>query len=198
MSPTIRLASEADAGQIQTIYAPIVGDTPFSFEMQIPTVDEMRERIHHKLEQYPWLVAEHNGSLLGYAYGGRWRDRAAYEWTVEVSVYVHPSAQRQRVGRAVYTALFDVLYLQGFVTAVAGITLPNAASVGLHEGVGFQSVGVYRNVGYKFDTWHDVGWWQLALRPTPLQPERPRNLHSIVGTKEWDAALASGARLIRV
>ena len=198
MSPIIRLASDADAGQIQAIYAPIVRDTFISFETDIPSVDEMRSRILHKLEDYPWLVAEHDGSVLGYAYAGRWRERTAYNWTVEVSVYVHPGAQRLRVGRAVYSALFDVLYLQGFVQATAGIALPNEASIRLHESLGFKAVGVFHRVGYKMGQWHDVNWMELQLRPPTAEPPHPRALHQVVTTPEWEAALAAGARLMRV
>ena len=199
MPPIIRLATAADAGHILAIYGPIVRDTFISFETQIPTVEEMRERILHKLEDYPWLVVEYDGKLLGYAYGGRWRERAAYGWTVEVSVYVHPSAQRMRVGRAVYSALFDVLYVQGFVRAVAGIALPNEASVRLHESLGFKTVGVFHHVGYKMSQWHDVHWMELQLRPTPaadLAP--PMALEQVIQTAEWEAALVAGARLIRM
>lgn len=199
MSPIIRLAREADAGQIQAIYAPIVRDTFISFETHIPSVEEMRERISHKLEQYPWLVVEHDGRLLGYAYAGRWRERAAYNWTVEVSVYVHPGAQRMRVGRAVYSALFDVLWLQGFVQATAGIALPNEASIRLHELMGFKGVGVFHHVGYKMGQWHDVNWMELQLRPPPpAEPAPPLALGQVMELPEWDAALLAGTRMIRV
>jgi L-amino acid N-acyltransferase YncA len=110
-----------------------------------------------------WLVAERDGRVVGYAYGGRHRDRAAYNWTVEVSAYVDRAVHRTGLGRRLYAELFDRLKESGFRLLVAGITLPNDASVGIHEAMGFEPVGVYRNVGYKNGEWWDVGWWQLDL-----------------------------------
>jgi L-amino acid N-acyltransferase YncA len=112
---------------------------------------------------HEWLVAERDGTIVGYAYGGRHRDRAAYDWTAEVSAYIDRSAQRAGVGRELYTELFRRLKERGFRLLVAGITLPNEASVGIHEALGFEPVGVYKNVGYKNGEWWDVGWWQLDL-----------------------------------
>jgi L-amino acid N-acyltransferase YncA len=173
MERTIRLATEDDAGQILAIYAPIVRETPISFEVEPPTVAAMRQRISDTLACFPWLVCEGAGELLGYAYGSRHRGRAAYDWSAEVSVYVHASARRSGVGRDLYRTLFEILRLQGFCNALAGATLPNPASVGLHESLGFQPVGIYRSVGYKFGAWHDVGWWQLSLRPHTACPAPP-------------------------
>jgi phosphinothricin acetyltransferase len=110
-----------------------------------------------------WLVAERNGGVVGYAYGGPHRERAAYNWTVEVSAYVDRDAQRSGVGRRLYTELFDRLKQGGYRLLVAGITLPNEASVGIHEALGFERVGVYKNIGFKNGQWYDVGWWQLDL-----------------------------------
>jgi L-amino acid N-acyltransferase YncA len=173
MEPTIRLATEDDAGQILAIYAPIVRETPISFEMEPPTVEAMRQRISDTLGCFPWLVCESADELLGYAYGSRHRARAAYDWSAEVSVYVHASARRSGVGRDLYRSLFEILRLQGYCNALAGATLPNPASVGLHESLGFQPVGIYRSVGYKFGAWHDVGWWQLSLQPHTACPAPP-------------------------
>jgi phosphinothricin acetyltransferase len=111
-----------------------------------------------------WLVAEdETGKVVGYAYGAQHRSRAAYDWTAEVSAYIDRSAQRAGVGRTLYLALFDVLKERGYRLLVAGITLPNDASVSFHQALGFQRVGVFRNIGFKFDEWWDVGWWQLDL-----------------------------------
>jgi phosphinothricin acetyltransferase len=198
MTPLIRLATESDAEAILAIYAPIVRETPISFEYDVPSIEEMGQRIHDKLAHgYPWLVAEQSGRIMGYAYGGRWRERAAYQWTVEVTVYVNPAFQRMGVGRALYTALFGVLRLQGFITVVAGITLPNEGSVRLHEAVGFKPVGVYQRVGYKFDLWHDVGWWGCGLQSPPATPQSPLDYKPLVGSPGWEAALATGVALLR-
>jgi L-amino acid N-acyltransferase YncA len=194
----IRLATERDAQQIAAIYAPIVSDTIISFEFVPPTAVEMRRRIEATLKRYPWLVCERQGGrLLGYAYAGAHGSRAAYQWSVDVSVYVHEEARRRGVGRALYASLFAALELQGFYNAYAGATLPNPASVGLHESVGFRPVGVYRGVGYKLGAWHDVGWWQLPIRERVANPDPPAELPSVVGSEEWDAALRHGLPLLR-
>jgi phosphinothricin acetyltransferase len=194
---SIRLATERDAEEIAAIYAPNVTNTFISFESEPPTEEEMRRRIEGTLERYPWLVCERRGRMLGYAYAGAHGSRAAYRWSVDVSVYVHEEAHRTGVGRALYTSLFAVLDLQGFYNAYAGATLPNPASVGLHESIGFRPVGVYCGVGYKLGAWHDVGWWHLPLRERVANPDPPTDLPSVLGSEGWDAALASGLPLLR-
>ena len=183
----MRLATEADAPRILEIYAPIVQETAISFEYEVPGEDEMCQRIRGKLEHgYPWLVLERDEMLLGYAYAGRWRDRAAYDWTVETTIYVNSAARRGGVGRKLYGALFDVLRLQGFVQAVAGVTLPNDASVGLHEAVGFIPTGVTHNAGYKFGRWHGVSFFEMGLQTPPDVPSPTRDVASLVGTEGWE------------
>ena len=172
-------------------------DTIISFELEPPGAEEMRRRMKGTLERFPWLVCEREGRVLGYAYAGAHGTRAAYRWSVDVSGYVHEGARRSGVGRALYTSLFSLLSLQGFYNAYAGITLPNPASVGLHEALGFRPVGVYRGVGYKLGAWHDVGWWHLALRERLADPDPPTYLPSIVGSARWSDALASGLPLLR-
>jgi phosphinothricin acetyltransferase len=193
----IRLATERDAEQIAAIYAPNVTDAIISFELEPPTADEMRRRIEVSLRRYPWLLCERQGRVSGYTYASAHGSRAAYQWSVDVSVYVHEDARRMGVGRALYTSLFAALDLQGFYNAYAGATLPNPASVGLHEAVGFRPVGVYRGVGYKMGAWHDVVWWHLPLRERVADPDLPADLPSVVGSEEWDGALASGLPLLR-
>ena len=195
--PAIRLATEGDAGQVAAIYDPIVRDTIISFETEAPTEDEMRRRISNTLEHFPWLVYERDEKVLGYAYAATHRSRAAYRWCADVSAYVREDGRRTGVGRALYTSLNAVLVLQGYYNAYAGISLPNPASVRLHESVGFRPVGVYREVGYKVGGWHDVGWWQLALRERDAGPAPPVALPAVVGSGEWDAALSSGLNQIR-
>jgi L-amino acid N-acyltransferase YncA len=197
MSAMIRLATGHDAEQIQAIYAPNVRQTAISFELVPPTVDDMQERIRKTLEHFPWVVCEHQGEIQGYAYASAHRARAAYQWSVDVSVYVHAQARRYGVGRAVYSSLFKLLDLQGVYNAYAGITLPNPASVGLHESLGFQPVGIYRAVGYKLGAWHDVGWWQLALRPHSAPAAPPAALDRVRTSERWETALATGLPLLR-
>ncbi len=174
MSKHIRVATVADAPEVASIYRPYVEHTAISFETEPPDEVEIARRMKATLEKYPWLVCEEAGRLLGYAYATEHKTRAAYRWAADVSVYLHQDAHRRGLGRGLYTALFALLRVQGLVNAYAGITLPNPKSVGLHEGLGFRSVGVYERVGFKFDAWLDVGWWQLALQPHPLAPAEPR------------------------
>jgi phosphinothricin acetyltransferase len=197
MEPIIRLATEADAGQVLEIYAPFCRDTPVSFEMEPPSLDEMRRRMTAVLPSYPWLVCEEDGLVLGYAYASKHRERAAYIWSVDVSAYVRDGRRRGGLGRALYTSLFAILKLQGYYSALAGITLPNPGSEGLHRALGFQLVGVYRNIGYKCGVWHDVAWSRLALREPEPEPRPPLNLESVQGSREWDDALNAGAASLR-
>ncbi len=195
----IRLANEGDAQKCLSIYAPIVRETPISFELIPPSEAEFRQRILTNLLQMPWLVCEIDGEVWGYAYASKHRQRAAYQWSVESSVYVNAAYRRKRVGKALYTSLMKLLQLQGFYNVYAGVTLPNPASVGLHEAVGFLPVGVYRLTGYKFGTWHDVGWWQLSLqrdRTSPVQP--PLLLSEVQNSAHWQQALSSGLSLLQV
>jgi len=197
MSNVIRLAQEADAAPIRAIYAPIVLETFISFETVVPTEDEMRERIRRTVAQYPWLVADDAGSIAGYAYASPHRARSAYQWSVDVSAYVHPDYRRRGIGSGLYAAVFAVLAQQGYINAYAGIALPNPASVGLHESLGFEPVGIYQHVGYKLGAWHDVGWWGLALQPPPDNPVPPRPVTEIIGTPGWEEAVHAGEWLMR-
>jgi L-amino acid N-acyltransferase YncA len=179
MNTHIRIATKDDAPVIQAIYAPIVENTFISFETEVPTVAEMGKRIETITQQYPWLVLEKNNEILGYVYASPHRSRMAYQWSVDVTAYIHQNARRMGVGRALFTSLFEILKLQGYYNAFAGIALPNAASVGLHEAMGFTYLGVYKNVGYKQNAWHDVGWWQLCLQETEAEPLSPKKLNQV-------------------
>jgi phosphinothricin acetyltransferase len=173
---------DADAAACAAIYAPSVLDGVASFEEVAPDASEMAARIAKIGATHPWLVTERDGEVAGFAYGTQHRARRAYRWTAEVTVYVRPEHQRRGVGRELYSALLDLLRRQGFGLAVAGITLPNDPSVALHEALGFEPVGVYRRVGWKFGAWRDVGWWQLDLAPAadgqPPEPLPPPALPS--------------------
>jgi L-amino acid N-acyltransferase YncA len=162
----IRPANSArDAAAIAAIYAPFVNDTVISFEDVAPTEGEITARIERLTKTHAWLVADDGGEILGYAYGCPHRERAAYRWATEVSVYVDPRHQRRGAGRALYGSLLPRLAEQDYRIALAGIALPNDASIGLHEACGFKLVGVYRRIGFKHGEWWDVGWWQLDLAP---------------------------------
>jgi L-amino acid N-acyltransferase YncA len=164
---TIRAAVEADAPALLAVYRPFVEETAVSFETVAPTVEEFGARIAKAVAGWQWLVAERDGQCIGYAYGSSHRERLAYRWSVEVSAYVHPRHHREGVGRALYLQLFEELAVKGFCNAYAGITLPNGGSVALHRSVGFEPIGVFKAVGRKFGKWHDVAWFQRALRDSP-------------------------------
>ncbi len=185
----IRLASAADGESVSRIYAPVVAGTAISFEVDPPSPDEMAARIVSTLKVAPWLVWEREGEVVGYAYASRHRERAAYQWSVDVSVYIAEAHRRAGTGRALYRTLLALARLQGFCVAHAGITLPNAASVGFHESFGFRPIGVYPKVGYKAGGWRDVGWWQLPLRAFDLEPRPPRTPTEAERDPEWSRAL---------
>lgn len=170
----IRMATPDDAGAIADIYAPYVRDTVISFESVPPTVDEMRSRLTAMLGQLPWLVVSEGDAVRGFAYASPHGERAAYRWSVDVSLYVARPLHRQGHGRRVYAALFNLLAAQGYVNAYAAIALPNPASVGLHESMEFARVGVFGGVGFKNGEWWDVGWWHRPLADRPAEPTDPR------------------------
>jgi L-amino acid N-acyltransferase YncA len=168
---TIRSADpEPDAAACAAIYAPYVEDGAVSFEEQAPDAAEVAARIRRVTATHPWLVAERDGEVVGYAYGCPHRERPAYRWSADVSVYLGAAHTGQGVGRALYEALFERLRAQRFRMACAGITLPNPASVALHERLGFAPVGVYREIGWKQGAWRDVAWYQLELAPPGGNP----------------------------
>ena len=168
---TVRPATRDDAAACAAIYAPYVTDSVVSFEEEPPTADEMAHRIESSIA---WLVLEDAGRVVGYAYAATFHPRAAYRWACEVSVYLELGRRRTGGGRALYGALLPHLTERGYRTAIAGMTLPNDASAGLHRALGFEPVGTYRDIGYKFGAWHDVAWTQLTLAGGDEVPEEPR------------------------
>jgi len=177
---TIRMATRADGAALAAIYAPAVTDAATSFELIAPDADEMGRRVDATLAYAPWLVLEHDGAVAGYAYASRHIERAAYQWSVNVSVYVGVAHHGRGVGRRLYATLLPFLRRQGFYVAHAGITLPNDASVRLHEAMGFRAFATYASVGYKLGAWRDVGWWRLELRPCLGEPAPPRSVADVV------------------
>lgn len=176
---TIRTASPADAEAITAIYAPIVEHTSISFELDVPTVEQMRERISKTLQELPWLVSEDaQGRVNGYVYASKHRERAAYQWSVDTTAYVREDARGQGIGKRLYGELKHALIELGYCQAFAGIALPNQASAALHESVGFEALGVYRKVGFKHGQWHDVGWWQCSLQ-SPAHPAAPQKFDAL-------------------
>lgn len=181
-SATVRLRSATpdDAAACLAIYAPYVRDTVISFEYEPPTVEEMHARISAVLPHKPWLIAESERGVAGYAYASTFRARVAYQWTAEVAVYVDAALHARGVGRRLYTALIDRLRSLGYRTLVAGISLPNPQSVGFHEALGFRKSAHFPAVGFKFGAWHDTGFWILDLGPGSA-PNPPRSASALTG-----------------
>jgi phosphinothricin acetyltransferase len=181
----IRAAEPTDAAAIAAIYAPHVLSGTASFEIEPPDARMMRTRMAASEGLYPWLVVTNGGGegveggVIGYAYATRFRERPAYKYVVETSIYVVDTAQTRGAGRLLYEALVDTLRAQGFVHAVASISLPNEASIALHESTGFRRAGVYREVGYKHGQWIDVGVWQCELNEPVVPPVEPRKFSDV-------------------
>jgi phosphinothricin acetyltransferase len=161
---SIRSATADDAGAVLEIYGPAIKQTTATFETEVPSEEEIRQRITGALATHAWLVAESAGRIGAYAYGGPHRSRNAYRFSAEVSVYVHSDYRRRGLARSLYEELFTKLAARGYYHAFAGISVPNQASEDLHQKLGFESIGVFKKVGFKFGRWHDVSWWQRMLR----------------------------------
>jgi phosphinothricin acetyltransferase len=172
----VRAATEGDAAACAAIYAPYVTDTAITFEIDPPTPAEMAERIAAAERTHAWLVLEDledGGRVVGYAYAGPFKTRPAYRWACETSVYLETGRRRTGGGRALYEALLPRLAERGYRTAIAGMTLPNEASAGLHRSLGFEPVGTYRRIGWKHGRWHDVAWMQRMLSEAADAPTEP-------------------------
>lgn len=159
----IRPARREDAAALLAIYAPYVTNTAITFETQVPTMVDLEGRIDKILEKFPYLVAEVGGQVVGYAYASTYYARAAYDWTVECSVYVAQDRRGQGIGKALYEQLERELQVAGFKNFLACIALPNPASIALHERLGYEQVAHFKKVGYKFEQWHDIVWLQKSL-----------------------------------
>lgn len=169
----LRAASRQDAAACAAIYEPYVTATAITFEIEPPSAAEMAERIDASLRTHAWLVLEEAGRVVGYAYGAAFNRRPAYRWVCEVSVYLEPARRRTGGGRALYEALLPALADRGYRVAVAGMTLPNDASVGLHRAIGFEPVGTFRRIGFKHGSWHDVAWVQRFIGGGEDPPAEP-------------------------
>ncbi|MCF6744226.1 N-acetyltransferase [Blastococcus sp. KM273128] len=172
-APTIRDATPADAAACAAIYAPYVTGTAITFEAEAPTPEQMAGRMAAASRTHAWLVLEDDGAVVGYAYAGPYKERAAYRWSCEVSVYLAQGRGRRGGGRALYTALFERLAARGYRTAVAGMTLPNEPSEALHAAMGFEPIGTYRRIGWKHGRWRDVLWAQRPLGRYDDDPVEP-------------------------
>lgn len=170
----IRIALQKDAEQLLGIYRPFVTHNAVSFETEVPSVKDFQLRMKSYMLTYPWLVCEDEGKIIGYAYASRYRDRIAYQWSCECSVYVDRNYQRKGIAGALYSALFEVLRYQGFANVYAVITHPNPASIKFHVAAGFKLFAIYKKVGYKFGKWHDVHWYAMKINSYDRHPESPK------------------------
>lgn len=176
----IRLIEPRDAAAVLAIYAPYVAHTNISFEYEVPSLADFEQRIATVTNDYPWLVCEQeDGNICGYAYAGLHRSRTAYMWSVEAAIYMAEDFRGKGIGKRLYLKLFELLKLQGYATVFAGMTLPNDKSEALHRSCGFEEIGVFRNIGYKNNQWHDVKWMQLSLAKYENDMELPKPLTEV-------------------
>lgn len=192
----IRLATEDDSDSILKIYAPYITDTVITFEYQVPTGAEFRERMADIQKDYPWLVCEIDNVIAGYAYASRFHEREAYKWSVDFSIYIKPEYHGKHIGKALYFALLELLKLQGFCNAYALVTLPNRKSESLHESFGFKTTGVCHDVGYKFGSWHDVKWFELKFNEHSPTPAKPKTIDEI-SDRELNAITENAEQMIK-
>jgi len=176
----VRTATTSDARAILDIYAQHVLKSFCTFESEVPAINEVKERIKKCIELRPWLVCVIDGLLVGYVYASSHRERVAYQWSCESSVYTHSDFSGAGIGQQLYKTLFDILKMQGYRNVYAGITLPNEASIKLHEKIGFTHLATYENVGYKLGEWKNVGWWKLRLNDYDPNPSPPLKFSEMV------------------
>jgi len=192
----IRIATERDCAPILQIYIPFVTDTTITFECNVPTLKEFQIRMATIQENLPWLVCEINDTIAGYAYASSFKEREAYDWSVDFSVYINPEYQGKKIGTAFYYSLIELLKLQGFYNVYAGVTTPNLKSENLHQSFGFKTIGVYQNVGYKFDAWHDVKCYSLAIKEHIQSPVNPKTINEIINTEEFNKIIQKAEQMI--
>jgi len=192
----IRPVNKSDAEAIQRIYAPYVIHTPVSFETEVPSITEIERRILKTKDSLPWLVCEIEHKIAGYAYAVDHRSRSAYQWSKELSVYIDEDFRRRKIATALYTSVIHMLKAQGVVNALAGISLPNSESVSFHENFGFTQVGIYHNVGYKLNKFHDTGWYEYVISKDDGPPSKIIPINEIRNSETWVKALHHGLSLI--
>lgn len=194
---SIRPITERDADEVLNVYKYFVDNTIVSFEYEAPTRDEYLQRIITNTEKYPWLVCLRHNEIVGFAYGSTHRYRTAYQWSPESTIYLAPGFHTKGIGRILYKTLFSLLKLQGYYNVFAGVSLPNEKSVGFHQALGFEEIGIFKNVGYKHGNWHHTHWFQLALTEPILNPATPKNLNEVIATSAFQSILATANESVR-
>ncbi len=192
----LRVAEPTDAGAMLAIYSPFIMQTGITQETEVPTTESFAERVKTTMLERPWIVCEVDGTIAGYAYAGKHRERKGYQWCVETSVYINKQFHHNGIATALYTALIEILKKQHYVNAYAVITLPNPISVSFHEKFGFTYLTTYKKIGYKLGQWHDVGWWELQLNPHDKDVIDPIRF-GMFDKKFIDAALEKGRVLLK-
>lgn len=172
-------------------------DTAITFEIEVPSVEEFTQRIENTLERFPWLVCEIDGEVVGYAYASKHGERAAYQWSVDLSIYVNSRYHRRHIATALYTALLEVLRMQGYYNAFAATTVPNPNSEAFHSGFGFETVGVFDNVGYKLGEWRSVKWFKLMLCEYQKEPALPVPIGDVKDSEKFDEVLRQAVEIVR-
>ena len=185
----IRLIQEPDAQAVLDIYKPYVLNTYITFEYEVPTLEEFKEKIKTITSEYPWLVCFINDEIIGYAYGSKHRYRTAYNWSPESTIYIKEGFHGKGIGRVLYSTLFEILKLQGYFNVYAGVGIPNERSERLHRSVGFEELGIFKKVGYKLGKWHDTKWFQLHLQEHIIDPPLPKSIDEIETNPEFGAIL---------
>ncbi|MBK9247554.1 MAG: N-acetyltransferase [Ignavibacteria bacterium] len=195
---SIRLISESDTESVLAVYAPFILNSDVTFEYEVPTVVEFAERISSHTVEFPWLVCLSGDCIVGYAYAGKHRTRAAYQWSPELTVYLSEDVQGKGIARILYETLFAILKLQGYYTVFAGVTMPNTNSEGLHKAMGFEEIGIFKKVGFKHGKWHDTKWFQLHLSEYTSSPHIPRTIHEVVDMQEFASIIYTANRSLSI
>ncbi|RBP38963.1 GNAT family N-acetyltransferase [Garciella nitratireducens] len=196
MKKNIRIATKNDSVQILEIYTPFITDTTITFDCKVPTIDAIENKIINVGEKYPWLVCELEEKVIGYAYAYEFADREAYNWSVTTSIYVKPEFHRNKIGKALYFSLLEILKLQGYCNVYARITDSNVKSEKFHERFGFTQIGIHEKAGYKFGKWLDVKWYGLNIIEHPQFPKKPKKIQEIHNTLEFHRILQEGEKMI--
>lgn len=187
----IRLITENDASAVLEIYRPYVLNSVITFEYEVPSYQEYLERVHNVITEYPWLVCLYDNKIIGFAYASKHRYRTAYQWSPECTVYLAPQAHRKGIARILYETLFSILRLQGYFNVFAGVALPNEKSEGFHKALGFEEIGIFKNIGYKHGNWHDTKWFQLQLSEYINYPPPPHMIDEIAVSETFLTILLS-------
>lgn len=192
----IRLITPADAEAALAVYAPYVLHTANTFEYEIPSVDDFRTKIEKITAQYPWLVCECDGEIVGYAYGSTHRERAAYQWSPESTVYISDKHHRKGIARILYNTLFALLQQQGYINVFASVLVTNVNSVEFHRAYGFEEIGLFKNIGYKLGEWHTNLWFQYTLQEHIIDPPVPIPITKLLNDEELKITINKSAELL--